>query len=976
MITVRVSDGKATKFNSQVLVQSYDETSGAPKICGDSNIHDSIPVYLFLTVEHSTKELVLDVTNVNYNRLDRAYYGIREVTLLFSTNTISTSSHIGLSTPVNILQDTHYLCPLKQYRNLAGNCVNCHPGCGACSNGGDDNCHFCSFGYVYNGIRCVPCYGNCETCFGSLITQCITCPTGSFMYRNTTCLPHCPDPYIIRHANGMVYCDFPCNPDDYFYTINRTCLSTVSFPFNVRIEGDDKFADYPCNLNSVIYKDGSCKTYCDDPMTVIHEAQVKYCSGPCADSRLFFIENLYICNETCTLPYTPVVTQYYNMCNRPPGEPLTWSVDIIAPIVTIALIVMSILFLDYPWAIIVFIFARMMQYCRHFFISYANEETTMLASWNLRYINLDFSISIPIDIAKSLVLRKLNAVYSNYYVHSSFLFNFWPNLVVIAMAVAAFAGFGVFELISKYYSSNGKGSSFLQFFRVKAQTFLLIALYGSYGNVIFYTLIQLQGMDLESKTAVFSFILSVAFVITGVIVVIFHIRFLIKQVKHKQKNLFLEEKVDIKDFLKRYPGVQIFFKGFKLDSVFQQGFMIFLIFRDAFHSMAIVFSIKFPLIQAVFVSSLDLIGIIYYIIGKPFKDRFDGIQLVFYETLMIVTHVIGGGVSYLDNTPNEFMEIRALLGKAVLYLHAAFTWAVPVFLGIKILRVIKNFFMTSKESEKMTATASSSNVFQLSEITNPNAEDAHHLSLFHSYPDSIEEDIFSHSNGEHGENDSNIQNDESHYNDVSTIKDEPRIKDESLVQELISPTNKLKTKPKPKSLRKTKAERRLEESPERVLANQMIKMDQKRLNAKKKKEKDEKEEKQDKSAKQLNWRDMPLEMVGFTTAHSGHSSNHITQRTSSTMGNRSEVDLQCKERSQLIPNLSSSNIQIEFDSRSLLSSPSKLLPRGITKIPASQGGSLLRLERNLSKKSEDADRSNKSLGQGLENNPENQNNLG
>ena len=691
MLKVRVSNGSVTTFHSQVLVTSYNQSTGTGMVCGETEVYDLMPVYLFMKGPHVGDNLILEVMNANFNTLEMVYYGIREISLTFSTTKQSSTVYYGLSNPVSLLQDTHYTCAIGKY--LSGStCKDCDDSCGACWGSGAKKCYFCNSDYYYDATQCVACDSSCETCTGSLATQCMTCPSGSYLYNNNSCISKCKSPYTTRAENGIDYCDFPCDIGEYYYPINSTCQSSVSFPFTARADGLNLFADYPCNSSSYVYPDRTCKLYCNSPMIIETPYQTKLCKKPCSNKTPYYLTAKQQCNATCDAPYLTSSSAYYKTCYRVLNNPLTWMMNTIAPYIAFSVLGASIILMGFPWAIIVMISGRMLQYARYLSVSFATGEDQMEATWNLRYIRIDFLVDIPSAISNQFSYKAIPDIFTLYSDSSSFLVNFWPVLLPLAVTLGCLVVFFPLEWLCRKMSQEGGIGKLFKWPRVIAQNFLITLVYGSIGNIALYAIFEINFSQFTTKVTTMSFVLCLLMIALGGSLLLVHLMFLLKQQKQRKGRKTRRQAQEVEKFSKNYPGLQVLSKELKFESMSQQGFLLFMAFRDVFFTISLLVLVSYPLIQSAFIASLNLLTIIYVIVSKPFRSVWDQLQQYFYDVMICITYLLAALVSYLDNDENEYISLRDTLGRVILYFNMAFNFGVIGFLVLKVLRLLHAWY--------------------------------------------------------------------------------------------------------------------------------------------------------------------------------------------------------------------------------------------------------------------------------------------
>jgi proprotein convertase subtilisin/kexin type 5 len=131
----------------------------------------------------------------------------------------------------------HTNCPANLIEDLAsGTCLECPPECSACDAMGCTGCNNnltlennqcttnCLDGFYYDGIGCVACSSNCETCSGTL-TNCQSCPSGYWL-NSGFCQKECLVSEVWVQPNNCEACDQKC---DSCLNVTRTCNIELNY---------------------------------------------------------------------------------------------------------------------------------------------------------------------------------------------------------------------------------------------------------------------------------------------------------------------------------------------------------------------------------------------------------------------------------------------------------------------------------------------------------------------------------------------------------------------------------------------------------------------------------------------------------------------------------------------------------------------------------------------------------------------------
>jgi len=207
---------------------------------------------------------------------------------------------------------------------------------------------------------------------------------------------------------------------------------------------------------------------------------------------------------------------------------------------------------------------RIFSLIKYLNIRYSNELQVALETWLPSFISLGLTPDLPNSITedfKSQQSKAVPIVFAKYDIVSSFVVNFWENLGIIILASGLWV---VFKAIEFGFRENkeSKAYAFIRTCQEYVQNFLLSVLYGVYGDLVFFAIIEYRTYDSEVSIALISVILSIILLVVMTLHIAFHIRLLIQYQTIKKSlpknppdspyNLKLEE------FTKKTPEEQGF----------------------------------------------------------------------------------------------------------------------------------------------------------------------------------------------------------------------------------------------------------------------------------------------------------------------------------------------------------------------------------------------------------------------------------
>ncbi|EAS05887.3 hypothetical protein TTHERM_01144950 (macronuclear) [Tetrahymena thermophila SB210] len=180
-------------------------------------------------------------------------------------------------------------CQEKYYQFIDGTCVSSCPTTFV-SNDSTQSCDcrpnssispkkqcLCNTGFIDEGVNCVPCPSNCDTC--SSETQCTTCQEKYYLFIDGTCVSSCPSTFISNDSTQSCVCRTNSS-----ISPKKQCLCNTGF---VDIAGDCVSCPINCDIclsqtqcttcqsKYYLFIDGTCVSSC--PTTFVSNDSTQSC---------------------------------------------------------------------------------------------------------------------------------------------------------------------------------------------------------------------------------------------------------------------------------------------------------------------------------------------------------------------------------------------------------------------------------------------------------------------------------------------------------------------------------------------------------------------------------------------------------------------------------------------------------------------------------------------------------------------------
>jgi len=320
-------------------------------------------------------------------------------------------------------------------------------------------------------------------------------------------------------------------------------------------------------------------------------------------------------------------------------------------------------------------------------ISYSGELQVALLTWLTSFVSLGLTPDIPDSIVEKIPERYVPSVFEKYDVVSSFAVNFWENLGIIVFVTILWLLFKGLELML-----DNKTALFSRKARIFTQNFLVAVLFGVYGDLIMFSIIEYRSLIFGWNLSLLSFILSLTLIIIMILTFWYQTRLLLTYQRIKK-----QDEGNLEKFKADNEGSQVLFKDFKDYSLAPQLFFFFLSGRDIMFSLMLATMVESPLAQTLIVTLLDCLMIAYLFIKKPFLSTFDLAQQLFFEFVGLIVNITVLVNAILDKGNYEATQARENIGKLIIAFNMIFNFVTAIFMLIVIGQSLLEFYREQKQ---------------------------------------------------------------------------------------------------------------------------------------------------------------------------------------------------------------------------------------------------------------------------------------
>ena len=263
--------------------------------------------------------------------------------------------------------------------------------------------------------------------------------------------------------------------------------------------------------------------------------------------------------------------------------------------------------------------SKMIQIIRFMNVGYSPKLKDVLLTWGTDVLNL----SIPSKIDEKIMSQEINSLFTTYGVEPSFLSNSWGMIVILIGAASSWV---LCKILLYPYEQCYKSRSTIFYSTLRnlskaALNFLVVSMYTGFGDVVFFTVLEMKSLILGSAWSCVSFTLSILFMLLGVCLIYIHWSFLLKHQKVRQQSpTGLPQALE--QLTSKYEFIAVLYKDFSDLSLFKHGFLFVGVARDIAISLIITTMSSLPLFQSVLLSCCSILMCIYLLFNNPFKHRF------------------------------------------------------------------------------------------------------------------------------------------------------------------------------------------------------------------------------------------------------------------------------------------------------------------------------------------------------------------
>jgi len=329
---------------------------------------------------------------------------------------------------------------------------------------------------------------------------------------------------------------------------------------------------------------------------------------------------------------------------------------------------------------------RPMNYMRYLEIEMPERLELLAASRGRNILATYFGLEIKNSANLSFYKEQLPYVYARHNVQSSFIVNYWKDLITLGIGIAAALLFFVIEKVS-----FSEGWELLELVSKRIRVILmwnyvLMVFAWNIDDLILFAAMEYMTIAKQPESPVttpVSFLVSLVFLalmlgfVYGTYKLIQKRRYFLKADPQFKKSNYA------KQFDTQYEYYQVLYRGFKDNNIFNQFFFLIYMFRIALPMIIAISAIKSPLVVSIFQLFINVDILLYLFIMRPFKKIINQIQLVSYEIIIFMMNI--GVLILAAKSPTGKESAESIrIGDMIIVGNDIINFLAIIFLAIKL----------------------------------------------------------------------------------------------------------------------------------------------------------------------------------------------------------------------------------------------------------------------------------------------------
>lgn len=329
-------------------------------------------------------------------------------------------------------------------------------------------------------------------------------------------------------------------------------------------------------------------------------------------------------------------------------------------------------------------------------IGYTQKLLDMFDSQDFTNIIANSFSSITNALEEKVPKQEIPEKFEYYGLHSSFLVNFGSNLGLYLVIAGIIIGVSI---IHKFSPQDGRVHKIAGATKKRFKWNIAITMFSTcYGNLILATSLDARSLHADGFLPIASIVICGIMNIVAIFVLVKMI-LVIKSVRAQQKTA-TKKTPRIRRVRLMTPtsweSYQVIFENYKSGHYFQQSFMLFFLIRLCLLNAIIGYLFDHPLTQAILLTVISAITLIFLLIARPCKEALDNAQHVAQEIIILACFSCVLYLGILDYKEISNPHLRETICDIIIYIIVAFSAVGTFFSLIRLIQTIKDLYRAIK----------------------------------------------------------------------------------------------------------------------------------------------------------------------------------------------------------------------------------------------------------------------------------------
>lgn len=593
--------------------------------------------------------------------------------------------------------------------------------CAHCSTNAD-----CPSGSTCQNFKCVQCTSNaqcsapkpyCDDRFeGNFCKQCLDnthCTSASLSKCSSGSCTACSSSPDCAHITGKLVCSgsgcVDCTSASHCTDVTKSFCNIVTNTCRActtQSECSHLTATPFCVAGVCVEAECTTSSQCTDIAKSYCNVPEKYCQLCSANSQCSHLTATPICGPSgcvclasldCTNPalsYCNTGSQACQLCTNDDQCSHLSATPICSPIGCVESGETPTILLTLPYT---------MQYMKYLKIKVPSKLEQLQMSKRRNILSLRYGMHMQDALQSGFTKMPLPDIYERHGLHSSFLVNFWQEIISLAIIALAAILFTILELLAKKFNKKILTAIFTPFRIATRYNFMFLLIATSIGDVILYSTLEFSTFRNSSSYAwkYVSYLFSLCFIgaIIGLLAAAVIIPNKVKKVR--DKNM-----ADYSSFITNWPGCRVLYNSFNLNNfIGRYFFMVYTLRLGVPMIIACAFTFS-PITQAILQLLISIAIFVCVLYFKPIQRTVNQIQLALIEGIVLILNIFLLVLTIYDVYEIDATKSANVFGYIIFFGNIIINALMFIFLFIKLGLEIKTILSLRKQQttpEKISA---------------------------------------------------------------------------------------------------------------------------------------------------------------------------------------------------------------------------------------------------------------------------------